>query len=71
MSPAARRNVRLLGGFNFCNDFRVYAPVMVIYFQQVTGSYALAVLLFSIAKIASSVFEVPTGTLSDLAGRKR
>jgi MFS family permease len=70
VSPTARRNVRLLSAFNFCSDFRVYAPVMVIYFQHVTGSYALAVLLFSIAKIATSVFEVPTGTLSDLAGRK-
>jgi MFS family permease len=70
VSPAAQRNVRLLSGFNFCSDFRVYAPIMVIYFQQVTGSYALAVLLFSIAKIATSVFEVPTGTLSDMAGRK-
>jgi MFS family permease len=28
------------------------------------------VLLFSIAKIATSIFEVPTGTLSDRAGRK-
>ena len=70
MSPQARRNIRLLSAFNFCNDFRVYAPIMVIYFQQVTGSYALAVLLFSIAKIASSLFEVPTGALSDLVSRK-
>ena len=70
MSPKARRNIRLLSGFNFCSDFRVYAPVMVIYFQQVTHSYALAVLLFSIAKIASSLFEVPTGALSDLVSRK-
>ena len=70
MSPAARRNIGLLSGFNFCSDFRVYAPIMVIYFQHVTGSYALAVLLFAIAKIATSIFEVPTGTLSDMAGRK-
>jgi MFS family permease len=70
VSPQARRNITLLSGFNFCNDFRVYAPVMVIYFQHVTGSYALAVLLFSIAKIAATLFEVPTGTLSDMAGRK-
>ncbi len=70
MSPQARRNITLLSGFNFCNDFRVYAPVMVIYFQHVTGSYASAVLLFSIAKIAATLFEVPTGTLSDMAGRK-
>jgi MFS family permease len=71
VSPAARRNIRLLSVFNFCGDFRVYAPVMVIYFRQVTGSYALAVLLFATAKIATSVFEVPTGTFSDFLGRKR
>ena len=70
MRPQARRNIRLLSAFNFCNDFRVYAPVMVIFFQQVTGSYALAVLLFSIAKISSSLCEVPTGALSDLVSRK-
>ena len=70
MSPQARRNIRFLSAFNFCNDFRVYAPIMVIFFQQVTGSYALAVLLFSIAKISSSLCEVPTGALSDLVSRK-
>lgn len=70
MSPAARRNIRLLSGFNFCSDFRVYAPIMVIYFQHVTGSYAAAVLLFAIAKIATSIFEVPTGAFSDFLGRK-
>jgi MFS family permease len=70
MSPLARRNVRLLGAFNFCNDFRVYAPIMVVYFAQVTGSFALGTLLFSIAKIASSAFEVPTGIYSDFIGRR-
>ena len=70
MSPLARRNIRLLSAFSFCNDFRVYAPIMVIYFTQVTGSFALATLLFSIAKIAASAFEVPTGVFSDLVGRR-
>ena len=70
MSPSAHRNIGLLSAFNFCSDFRVYAPIMVIYFQHVTGSYAFAVLLFSIAKIATSIFEVPTGTFSDFLGRK-
>jgi hypothetical protein len=70
MSPFVRRNVRLLSAFNFCNDFRVYAPVMVVYFTQVTGSFALGTLLFSVAKIASSAFEVPTGIFSDLIGRR-
>jgi MFS family permease len=70
MSPLARRNIRLLAAFNFCNDFRVYAPIMVIYFQQVTGSFALATLALALAKIASSAFEVPTGVFSDFIGRR-
>jgi len=64
------RNVRLLGIFNFCLDFRIYAPIAVVYFAHITGSYALAVLIFSLAKIASTMFEVPTGVFSDFAGRK-
>lgn len=70
MSPATRRNLRLMGAFNFCNDFRVYAPIMAVYFAQVTGSLALGTLLFSIAKIASSALEVPTGIFSDFIGRR-
>ena len=70
MSPLARRNIALLGIFNFCCDFRIYAPIAVVYFAHVTGSYALAVLLFSIAKIASTALEVPTGIVSDRVGRK-
>jgi MFS family permease len=70
MNARALRNVRLLGLFNLCLDFRIYAPIAVVYFAHVTGSYALAVLVFSIAKIASTVFEVPTGVFSDFAGRK-
>jgi MFS family permease len=66
----AHRNIRLLGWFNFCNDFRIYGPVMVVYFAHVTGSYADGVLILAIAKIASSVFEVPTGVFSDAIGRK-
>jgi len=67
----SRRNIRLLTAFNFCNDFRVYAPIMVVYFQQVTGSFALATLTLALAKIASSAFEVPTGVFSDRIGRRR
>lgn len=70
MSPAIRRNVRLLSVFNLCLDFRIYAPIAVVYFAHITGSYALAVLIFSLAKIASTLFEVPTGVFSDFAGRK-
>ncbi len=67
---SAQRNIRLLSWFNFCNDFRIYGPVMVVYFAHVTGSYADAVLILAIAKISSSLFEVPTGVFSDYVGRR-
>ncbi|MEU7869447.1 MFS transporter [Dactylosporangium sp. NPDC049140] len=71
--PAAHtvsRNVRLLGWFNFCGDFRMYGPIMVIYFAQVTGSYTAAASLLAVKMLASAAFEVPTGVLSDRLGRR-
>jgi MFS family permease len=64
------RNVRLLSWFNFCGDFRMYGPIMVIYFAQVTGSYAAAASLLAVKKLSSAAFEVPTGVLSDRLGRR-
>ncbi|HYF05170.1 MAG TPA: MFS transporter [Patescibacteria group bacterium] len=64
-------NIKLLCWFNFFNDFRPYNAVAVIYFAQVTGSYALALAVYSVSYISSAVFELPTGVLSDLVGRKR
>lgn len=65
------RNIRLLSWFNFFTDFVFFAPVAIIYFAQVSGSYALGMSVFSIAYVSSAVFEVPTGVISDLVGRKK
>ena len=65
------RNIRLLYYLNFFTDFVLFAPVAIIYFSQVTGSYALGMSVFSIAYIAAAVFEVPTGVVSDVLGRKK
>lgn len=64
------KNIRLLAWFNFLNEFRLYGPIMILYFSQVSGSYALGMSVFSVTMIASSLFEVPTGVLSDRIGRK-
>ncbi|WP_223166570.1 MFS transporter [Nonomuraea sp. SYSU D8015] len=64
------RNVRLLSWFNFFGDFRMYGPIMVIYFAQVTGSYTAAASLLAVKMLSSAVFEVPTGVLSDRLGRR-
>ncbi len=67
---STHKNIRLLTWLNFCIDFRIYNAIAAIYFAQVTGSYALGLGIFSIRTISSSVFELPTGVLSDLVGRR-
>lgn len=64
------RNIRLLSWFNFFTDFKFHSAVLVIYFARVTGTYTLAMSLFSVVSLASAVFEVPTGIYSDIIGRK-
>jgi len=65
------RNIRLLSWFNFFTDFVFFAPVAIIYFAQVSGSYALGMSVFSVAYVSSAIFEVPTGIVSDMVGRKK
>jgi len=65
------RNIKLLAVFNFFTDFRLYSAVLVIYFARVTGSYTLAMSLFSVTMICAALFDVPTGIFSDKIGRKK
>lgn len=66
-----RRNIRILTLFNFFTDFKLYAPIAIIYFAQVTGSYALGMGIFSITMVSSALFEIPTGIYSDKIGRRK
>lgn len=65
------RNIRILSWLNFCTDFVFFAPVAILYFAHVTGSYALGMSIFSLAYVSSAIFEIPTGIVSDLVGRKK
>ncbi|MBI2074470.1 MAG: MFS transporter [Candidatus Levybacteria bacterium] len=65
------KNIKLLTWFNFFTDFKLYAPVAILYFAQVSGSFALGMSIFSITMIATAIFEVPTGVFSDRIGRKK
>jgi len=65
------KNIRLLTWHNFFTDFRPYAPVAILYFSAVSGSFALGLSVFSIEMLSSSVFEVPTGIVSDIVGRRK
>lgn len=65
------RNIKLLALLNFFTDFKFHSAVLIIYFANVTGSYALAMSIFSIVMVSSALFEIPTGIFSDMIGRKK
>ncbi len=65
------QNIKLLSWFNFFTDFKLYAPVAILYFAQVSGSFALGMSVFSIVTISSALLEVPTGIFSDKTGRHK
>lgn len=65
-----QRNIRLLAYFNFLLDFRLYAPIAIIYFERITHSYTLAMSVLAAVMLASAIFEVPTGIFSDRVGRR-
>jgi len=71
MTVPPHKNVRILTWFNFFTDFRLYAPIAIIYFAKVTDSYALGMSIFSVTMISSAMFEVPTGIYSDMIGRRK
>ncbi len=65
------KNIRLLALHNFFTDFVLFAPVAILYFQHVTGSFARGMSIFSVAYASSALLEIPTGVISDYVGRKK
>lgn len=65
------KNIKILTWFNFFTDFKLYAPLAIIYFANVSGSFALGMSVFSIATVSSALFEIPTGIFSDRIGRRK
>lgn len=57
--------------FNFFTDFKFHSAILILYFVQVTGSFALGMSLFSVTMVSSAIFEIPTGVYSDYLGRKK
>ncbi|MEI7579552.1 MAG: MFS transporter [bacterium] len=64
-------NIKILKWFNFFSEFKLYLPIAIIYFSQVTGSFTLGMSIFSLVMISSAVFEIPTGVFSDRIGRRK
>lgn len=66
----ASRNIALLKWHGFATDFSLWAPLAIIYFAKVTGSYMLGLAVFSATMLSAAIWELPTGIFSDYFGRK-
>jgi len=71
MRLIALHNTKLLKWFNFFQDFRLYSPVAILFFVEITDSFALGLMVFSVVSLSSAIAEVPTGVISDFIGRKK
>lgn len=70
-SAAIEKNLKL---FNWDRLFLGFAPLrifLVLYFEQLTGSIALAMSIFTIQSLIAASLEIPTGMLSDHISRKK
>lgn len=68
---SVKRNIKVITWFNFFLDFKLYAPVAIIYFSKVSGSFAFGMAIFSITTFISALSEIPTGIYSDKIGRRK
>ena len=68
--PAIQKNIRL---FKLDAFFGVWplSALAIVYFQQITHSYAMAMLVWSVSNLVQTFSEIPTGIYSDKIGRKK
>jgi len=71
MDSSPIKNIKVFFAFNFFACFRPHWPIAILYYQSITGSYASAMMIFSIIFLSQAVLEVPTGLISDLLGRRK
>lgn len=66
-----RRNIKLMSTYKFFMGLSFVDVVAVLFFVEVTKSYALAMSVFTVVRILGALLEIPTGILSDKIGRRK
>ncbi|HLC56485.1 MAG TPA: MFS transporter [Candidatus Nanoarchaeia archaeon] len=64
------RNIKIAYVQAFLSQMAFFLPVVTLFFNDIVKSITLVGLLFSIQAIVMIIFEVPTGALADLFGKK-
>ncbi len=65
------RNIYILYITTFLGGLMFFLPILALYYQQTLFSAQNVAFIFAVEAIASAIFEVPTGAVADLFGRKR
>ncbi len=66
-----KRNITLFKWDNFFGGLWPMATLVIIYFEQITHSYAIAMAVFSVCSLVTTAAEIPTGIVSDKIGRRK
>lgn len=70
-SGISSHNINLLYIIAFLQGLMFFLPILSLYYQETLFSVQNVALIFSIEAIGSVIFEVPTGAIADLFGRKK
>ncbi|GAB6189517.1 hypothetical protein JCM30566_12570 [Marinitoga arctica] len=57
--------------YGFLKNLRFFDPFLILFFLEKGLSYFQIGILYSIMKIATNIFEIPTGIIADTIGRRR
>lgn len=65
------RNIILFKLTQFLGGLWFLSSLAVVYFETITQSYALAMAVFAISSLSTTVMEIPAGLFSDKIGRRK
>lgn len=71
MDKKIKRNLKISTIFMATIGLTPHALIAVLYYEQLLGSYALAMSVFSVVLLSTSISEIPLGILSDFIGRSK
>ena len=66
-----RRNIPLFKLTQFLGGLWFLASLAIVYFENITHSYALAMAVFAVSSLSTTLLEIPAGLISDKIGRRK
>ncbi len=71
MTQVIDRNIVKFGLYGFLKNLKLFEPFFYLYLLSIGLSYFQIGLILSVRELSAYVFEIPTGVVADLWGRKK